>query len=383
MLRVRPGRHVPVAATSVFAALVVLPAGAAGQASTPGCSPPVKIDPGLVSNTTRTADGREVTEALPGGAYRVTQCAADGGLVRSVVAAPYTAPGGPNGFVPAVVTERQPDGLMAAATATYANPYTDPQAAEAWLGPEGAALRGKVPPPSRGTLLSRPNYPSLAETQSNEPVGLAARLLGKRVRPGSALARAAGIGQCDDSTYAFLTSAHWYSGRYSYRTKNSTYPDGDATRVEITRGHHSWDTTRNSCGWADQDNTTSDWTGTTSTGFHTYDDGIDIVDFGDMSNVGQSNSTTIGYTMIWWSGNELVGTDERFNQFKGWSNSGDASRYDVWNLATHETGHAIGLADLYDASHEEMTMYGYTSHGDVKRRTLGRGDMIGMRTKYP
>jgi hypothetical protein len=282
-----------------------------------------------------------------------------------------------------VVTEPEPDGLISAAAATYANPYTDPEAAIAWRGPEGSALRGQVPPPTRGALLTTPNYPSFAQTLTNEPVGLAARLDGKRVRRGSPLARAAGIGQCEDSAYAFLTNARWFNGRYSYKTKNSTYPAGDATRVEITRGHHSWDVTRNSCGWADMDNTTSDWTGTTSTGFHTYDDGYDIVDFGDMSNVGQSNSSTIGFTKIWWSGNELVGTDQRYNEFKGWSNDGASSRYDVWNLAAHETGHSIGLADLYDSSHEEMSMYGYTFHGDVKRRTLGRGDMIGMRTKYP
>jgi hypothetical protein len=47
------------------------------------------------------------------------------------------------------------------------------------------------------------------------------------------------------------------------------------------------------------------------------------------------------------------------------------------------TGHSIGLADLYASSDEELSMYGYPFHGDVKRRTLGRGDMIGMRTKYP
>jgi hypothetical protein len=43
----------------------------------------------------------------------------------------------------------------------------------------------------------------------------------------------------------------------------------------------------------------------------------------------------------------------------------------------------VRTADLDDSSHEEMSMCGYTFHGDVKRRTLGRGDMIGMRTKYP
>ncbi len=101
-----------------------------------------------------------------------------------------------------------------------------------------------------------------------------------------------------------------------------------------------------------------------------------------MSNVGESDSITIGVTGIWWTGTTLVGTDQRFNQSKAWNHSGSSCCYDVWNVAAHETGHSIGLDDITGSSHEELSMYGSTYPGDVKRRTLARGDILGMRAKY-
>jgi hypothetical protein len=57
-------------------------------------------------------------------------------------------------------------------------------------------------------------------------------------------------------------------------------------------------------------------------------------------------------------------------------------RYDVRNIATHETGHAFGLADLYESSAADLTMYGYSSRGQTKKISLGYGDILGIRALY-
>jgi len=55
---------------------------------------------------------------------------------------------------------------------------------------------------------------------------------------------------------------------------------------------------------------------------------------------------------------------------------------DIQNIATHEFGHAIGLGDIYDSSCSEVTMYGYSDYGEVKKRTLEQPDITGLQTLY-
>ncbi len=55
---------------------------------------------------------------------------------------------------------------------------------------------------------------------------------------------------------------------------------------------------------------------------------------------------------------------------------------DLQNIATHEIGHGIGLADLYAAAASEETMYGYADYGELKKRDLNTGDIAGLHTLY-
>ena len=47
---------------------------------------------------------------------------------------------------------------------------------------------------------------------------------------------------------------------------------------------------------------------------------------------------------------------------------------------THELGHGIGLADIYDCELE--TMYGYSTEGDIIKRDLYDGDIAGLQKLY-
>ena len=64
------------------------------------------------------------------------------------------------------------------------------------------------------------------------------------------------------------------------------------------------------------------------------------------------------------------------------SQLGDISVMDLWNIATHEIGHGLGLSDLYESSCTEVTMYGYSQEGETKKRTLGQADITGIQALY-
>jgi len=61
---------------------------------------------------------------------------------------------------------------------------------------------------------------------------------------------------------------------------------------------------------------------------------------------------------------------------------GDTDVMDLQNIATHELGHGVGLADLYDDAASEETMYGYSTWGETKKRTLYFGDQAGIQELY-
>lgn len=96
--------------------------------------------------------------------------------------------------------------------------------------------------------------------------------------------------------------------------------------------------------------------------------------------------STLGSTFVWFSkfSGEVLEVDTIFNKKLPWanfSNSPDCQTsfhaYDLQNIATHEFGHWVGLDDLYDDSDKDLTMYGFGAGGEVKKRTLGRGDISG------
>lgn len=55
---------------------------------------------------------------------------------------------------------------------------------------------------------------------------------------------------------------------------------------------------------------------------------------------------------------------------------------DLQNIATHELGHGVGPGDIYSSSCSEVTMYGYSSYGENKKRALEQQDIIGLQKMY-
>ncbi len=92
----------------------------------------------------------------------------------------------------------------------------------------------------------------------------------------------------------------------------------------------------------------------------------------------------IAITIIWYIRNskKAVEIDTYFKSTIPWSTTGALDAYDVQNIATHEFGHWLVLDDLYKNCTSELTMFGYSNPGEIEKRDLGMGDILGIQKIY-
>jgi len=98
----------------------------------------------------------------------------------------------------------------------------------------------------------------------------------------------------------------------------------------------------------------------------------------------------IAVTRLWYdANNQIVEFDIAFNAFLTWGIDPDdegpislSKMYDIQNIATHEVGHVVGLADLYEDQYRELTMYGYGKTGEIIKISLEEGDIAGAQYLY-
>lgn len=108
-------------------------------------------------------------------------------------------------------------------------------------------------------------------------------------------------------------------------------------------------------------------------------DGRNQIAWGDLGATGAIAVTTTWYNRF--SGQALE-SDAQYNTFFPWSTDGAAGTMDVQNIATHELGHAFGLDHPKGKGVGCLTMYAYASDGETQKRTLGVGDVLGIRAAY-
>ncbi len=81
---------------------------------------------------------------------------------------------------------------------------------------------------------------------------------------------------------------------------------------------------------------------------------------------------------------EIIEADIHYNGADWtWATNGSATDVDVQNTATHESGHTLGLLDLYGTADGDKTMYGFTGNGDLQARILSVSDIQGAEFMYP
>jgi hypothetical protein len=101
---------------------------------------------------------------------------------------------------------------------------------------------------------------------------------------------------------------------------------------------------------------------------------------------GSLDPGVIAVTTIWYypHNKTIVEFDMKFNALYTWQiyPYNTTSNYmDLQNIATHELGHN-GLADLRPLKDAELTMYYASSLGEIKKRSLGVGDILGIQALY-
>lgn len=109
-------------------------------------------------------------------------------------------------------------------------------------------------------------------------------------------------------------------------------------------------------------------------------DNENAIVFGDYPN-----DNVIAITTYWYNRKtkEIVEFDVLFNTRFVWGDAEqNSSLMDLQNIATHELGHGIGMNDVYQSLCSEVTMYGYSSYGETKKRTLEQPDITGLQKIY-
>lgn len=83
---------------------------------------------------------------------------------------------------------------------------------------------------------------------------------------------------------------------------------------------------------------------------------------------------------------DIVECDIEFNRDVDWGgllSPGGTIAYDVQNAATHEFGHVLGLGHVPAPGAAALTMAPTAAAGETLKRSLGAGDILGVRALYP
>lgn len=96
---------------------------------------------------------------------------------------------------------------------------------------------------------------------------------------------------------------------------------------------------------------------------------------------------TLAVTCTWFDTGtrSAVESDVRFNRKHRWyatRPAGCSGRFGIQAVMTHERGHTFGLGHVSEQSHGRLTMSTRIRACEEGPKTLGRGDVRGLRAKY-
>ncbi len=351
--------------------------------------------------TTPGASGYRVTAVYGEGVYHVSRCDTAGDLIEGQTVAPISEPNGDVALVPSTYSTPRGTGSV-----LYGDPR-DPRWARAWAA-GGERVKDSVLPPPPGVDVDVPDelpappgrgaslgLRAQGPPGSGAPLGRGAPLARD---PSSARNGASGVAgdgvraaqasdACRNGSFVrFGVLARWPARRYSYRINGASFGGIAETRSSIVAGHRAWDNTRNDCGFGDQNNITTRYLGRTTRKASSNADGASVIDKGEVGNITRCGRSTVAVACSWLqpgpADRPFTENDQRYDDDYRFTNSGSlGGTYDYQHIATHESGHSLGLD--HSSASRWLTMYPQAPSGSTIWRTLALGDVLGMRNIYP
>lgn len=119
-----------------------------------------------------------------------------------------------------------------------------------------------------------------------------------------------------------------------------------------------------------------------------------VQDYNNVISFGKLDSGVLARTTAWYDKDFklpegypatylAVEADIVFNNQTFWTDvSAGGNGYDMQSLATHELGHTLGLADVYNTNYAYATMYGLGYANDIAARSLASPDLQGLSQYY-
>lgn len=317
--------------------------------------------------TTPKPSGYDVTALYGEGVYRVSRCDRQGDLIEGQTVAPIMEPDGDVALVPSTYSSPAGDGSV-----LYGDPR-DPVWARAWAQ-NGEQVKDDVLAPPRGV---DPDVPEDLPRPQGSGMLAFLDLAGRAAQANDA---------CTNGAFVrYGPTARWPARSYTYRFNRRSFGNA-ASRRSIVAGHKVWDDTRDDCGFRDQPNFTSGYVGLTSRTARSRADGFNVIDRGEIANIARCGNSKVVLACSWVQPGQERGpyteNDQRYDDDYTFTNKGIVGgAYDYWHVATHESGHSLGLD--HSTGSPWLTMYPQVTQSSTFWRTLALGDVLGMRNIYP
>ncbi|HUP83981.1 MAG TPA: hypothetical protein VM284_07320 [Candidatus Limnocylindria bacterium] len=227
------------------------------------------------------------------------------------------------------------------------------------------------------------------ETESGDRITLPAfQSLGQQgIRLAAVASFEDDLSACTDRAHQ-LFAYHW-AGSYDWFFNDTSTPAGldhDEVLAVLERSIGNITEARNDCGLPDNVSATAQFMGTTDekTGIIAplecpAGDGVSIVGFGRLP------PDILGLTCPIWHDDVVTEVDISLNNRMDWALSVDECFFQelLEATATHEFGHAFGLAHVNEGKHPDLTM-STISNGpcSADEISLGLGDILGLEQMY-
>jgi hypothetical protein len=183
----------------------------------------------------------------------------------------------------------------------------------------------------------------------------------------------------DDGTFA-LNGTKLPTGGLTFKVNQNTFPAGLNTlevHAAIAGSFFTWDFATSKVLFTHGGTTSA----TPGTG-----DGVSTIGFKKIKG------SAVAVTTGWFNRKTKLLTefDVALNTNYSWATNlfafgncgGEAGKFDIADVMTHEAGHTTGLSDVTPSASNAQTMFAYVAYGELTKRTPAAGDLKGLAALY-